>query len=55
MSIQHSRQRVLDYEHCRYGQSRISFRGPKKNLKGRFIAFLGGSETYGKFVRKPVF
>lgn len=53
MSFHHSIHRSLDYDPVRYGASRISFRGPKKDLRGRYVAFLGGSETYGKFIRRP--
>ncbi|MFY0597115.1 MAG: hypothetical protein JXQ85_11845 [Cognatishimia sp.] len=53
MSLQKSRQRALDYLPCRYGSTRVDFRGPKKRLKGRYLAFLGGSETYGKFIPQP--
>lgn len=44
---------ALDYQPCRYGQSRLLFRGPKKRLDTRYIAVLGGSRTYGKFVATP--
>lgn len=44
---------ALDYRPCRYGSSRLLFRGPKKILKKPYIAFVGGSETYGKFVASP--
>lgn len=53
MSFQYSSHRSLNYDPVRYGASRISFRGPKKDISGRYVAFLGGSETYGKFVEKP--
>ncbi|NQY59190.1 DUF6473 family protein [Cognatishimia sp.] len=53
MSFHHSVQRSLDYNPVRYGTSRISFRGPTKDLGGRYVAFLGGSETYGKFIQEP--
>ncbi|MEP3345863.1 MAG: DUF6473 family protein [Litoreibacter sp.] len=43
----------LSYNQCRYGQSKLLFRGPRRSLKGDYISFLGGSETYGKFVEKP--
>lgn len=43
----------LNYEPCHYGESRLSFRGPKKSLEDPFLAFLGGTETYGKFVEQP--
>ncbi|MBS0563864.1 MAG: hypothetical protein JSR87_05125 [Proteobacteria bacterium] len=44
---------ALDYFPCRYGQSKLLFRGPRRRIEGRFCAFLGGSETYGKFVPAP--
>ena len=44
---------ALDYNVCRYGSSRMLYRGPKKRLNNNYIAFLGGSETYGKFVATP--
>jgi len=43
----------LDYMPCRYGASKLLFRGPKRDLAGRYVAFLGGTETYGKFIRQP--
>jgi len=44
---------ALDYLPCRYGTSKMLFRGPKRNLEAPFVAFLGGTETYGKFLQKP--
>lgn len=43
----------LDYYPCRYGNSKLLFRGPRSKLDEDFIAFLGGSETYGKYVEQP--
>lgn len=43
----------LNYNQCRYGQSKLLFRGPRRSLKKDYISFIGGSETYGKFVEKP--
>ena len=43
----------LDYMPCRYGASKLLFRGPRQNLTGRYAAFLGGTETYGKFISRP--
>ncbi|WP_010137395.1 DUF6473 family protein [Oceanicola sp. S124] len=43
----------LDYFPCRYGQSKTLFRGPRRRIDGDFIAFLGGAETYGKFIAHP--
>jgi hypothetical protein len=44
---------ALDYYPCRYGASRLLFRGPRRSLDRPFIAFLGGTETYGKYVSDP--
>lgn len=43
----------LDYAPCRYGASRTLFRGPAKSLDGAYVAVLGGTETYGRFVEHP--
>lgn len=43
----------LDYYPCRYGTSRLIFRGPRRDLSLPFVAALGGTETYGKFVPEP--
>lgn len=43
----------LSYAPCRYGTSRILFRGPRRPLDGRYIAFVGGTETYGRFIAEP--
>ncbi len=43
----------VNYAPCRYGTSRLYFRGPPRDLSGPYIAFLGGSETYGKFIDRP--
>lgn len=44
---------ALDYAPCRYGASRVVFRGPAKSLDVPYVAVLGGTETYGKFVSDP--
>ncbi len=43
----------LSYEPCRYGLSRIFFRGPKHDLNQPYLACLGGTETFGKFIENP--
>lgn len=43
----------LDYAPCRHGPSRMLFRGPARALKGDFVACLGGTETYGKYIARP--
>lgn len=44
---------ALNYAPCRYGNSRVLFRGPQRRLDVPYIAFLGGTETYGKFINAP--
>ncbi|WP_353473284.1 DUF6473 family protein [Salipiger sp. H15] len=53
MSVAGSFQGALEYFPCRYGRSRLLFRGPKRALDGRYLAFLGGAETFGRFVEAP--
>ncbi|MCE0507028.1 DUF6473 family protein [Roseivivax sp. GX 12232] len=43
----------LDYAPCHYGTSRVAFRGPKPALTGGYVACLGGSETFGRFLARP--
>lgn len=45
--------RSIDYMPWRCPGSRLVFRGPRRRLDGEFIAFLGGLETYGKFIERP--
>lgn len=42
-----------DYALCRYGLSRMTFRGPQKRLTEKYVAFLGSTETFGKFLDQP--
>ncbi len=44
---------ALDYLPCRYGDSKLLFRGPRRDMSEPYVAFLGGTETYGKFIAKP--
>lgn len=44
---------ALNYAPCRYGNSRILFRGPQRRLDAPYVAFVGGTETYGKFIKTP--
>lgn len=43
----------LDYFPCRYGEARLTFRGPAQTLRQGYVAALGGTETYGKFIAEP--
>ncbi len=44
---------ALDDAPCRYGESRLLVRGPQRSLEAPYVAFLGSSDTYGKFVDRP--
>ncbi len=44
---------ALDYLSCGYGQDRLQFRGPERALDKPYAVFIGGTETYGKFVARP--
>ncbi|MGE5200171.1 MAG: DUF6473 family protein [Rhodospirillaceae bacterium] len=43
----------LNYFPCRYGTSKLLFRGPKRRLEKPYVAVVGGTEAYGKFVERP--
>lgn len=43
----------LDYLPCRYGASKLLFRGPRRDLSKPYLAFVGATETYGKFIDRP--
>ncbi|WP_101341936.1 DUF6473 family protein [Cereibacter azotoformans] len=53
MAFAYQGEGALDYFPCRYGASKLLFRGPRRSLEGSFCAVLGGTETYGKFVPRP--
>lgn len=53
MSYEGAGRKALDYELCQYGGSKLLFRGPKVDLNTQHIAFLGGTETFGKFIPAP--
>lgn len=53
MTYENLGQGALDYFPCRYGKSKLLFRGPRKKMAGEYIAMIGGTETYGKFIEKP--
>lgn len=42
-----------DYAPCRYGASKAVFRGPGRDLSRPYVAMLGGSATFGKYVDRP--
>ena len=53
MTYENLGQGALDYFPCRYGKSKLLFRGPRKKMAGEFVTMIGGTETYGKFIEKP--
>lgn len=53
MAFEYAGNGALDYYPCRYGDSRLMFRGPRRMLDRDYIAAFGGSETYGRFVLDP--
>ncbi|MGR3368771.1 MAG: DUF6473 family protein [Sagittula sp.] len=53
MSVHGGGHGSLEYYPCRYGNSRVMFRGPRRDLQGQYVAFLGSTETYGRFVEAP--
>ncbi len=44
----------LDYAVCRYGGSRLLFRGPKRPTDKPYITFVGGTDVFGKYVERPL-
>ena len=44
---------ALDISLCHYEGSRLLFRGPARRLDRPFVAVLGASESYGKYVERP--
>lgn len=44
---------ALRLEPCTYGLSKVPFRGPRRPTNGQYIACLGSSDTFAKFVPEP--
>lgn len=42
-----------DYAPCQYGASKLVFRGPPRDMGGRYGVVIGGTETFGKYVAQP--
>ncbi|PLL11910.1 hypothetical protein C0V75_13475 [Tabrizicola sp. TH137] len=53
MAYDYAGEGSLDYMPCRYGRSRLLFRGPRRDLSGWFVAVLGGIEAYGRYIPQP--
>ncbi|MFK7943048.1 MAG: DUF6473 family protein [Paracoccaceae bacterium] len=44
---------LFDYKTYRFGRSRQVFRGPQPTLKGKYLACIGSSYTFGRYVDIP--
>lgn len=44
---------MIQYDLCRYGGTKLAFRGPPRTFDVPYIAALGGTETFGPFVQAP--
>lgn len=53
MSYENLGRGALDYQPCHYENSRLLFRGPARDLSRPYVLFVGGTETYGKFLARP--
>ena len=54
MRHEHIGEAEIDYQLCRYGAAKMLFRGPRRSTRGDYVAFIGGTEFYGKNVEHPV-
>lgn len=53
MSYELTSASALSDEPCRYGTSKLLVRGPRRDLDLPYLAFMGGTEVYGRFVEVP--
>ena len=53
MSIEIPGAGASDIGLCRYAGSKLACRGPMRPLDGPYVAFIGGTETFGRFVTVP--
>ena len=44
---------LFDYKLYRFGQMQQVFRGPAPDLHGRYVVYLGGSGTFGRYSERP--
>ncbi len=54
MAYEHLGDGALDYDPCRYGMSKLLFRGPRKVLSNPYVVLVGGTEIYGRYVEDPL-
>lgn len=43
----------VEYAPCRYGASKLTFRGPKTAMDKEYLVAMGATETFGRFVERP--
>ncbi|MDF1854698.1 DUF6473 family protein [Pseudooceanicola sp.] len=53
MTYEMRRDEALDYFSYCYDGSKSRFRGPRRRIEGNYIAFLGGTDTFGRFIPRP--
>lgn len=53
MTLHYIHSDTPDYEFCTYGNSSLQFRGPPCDLGQPYLAYLGGAETFGRFMETP--
>ena len=53
MTVSSTRSRRIDYAPCKYNGSRLWFRGPMRSLRSPYVACLGGSSIYGRYLEVP--
>lgn len=53
MRYENMRQSALDYQMFSLPESRLQFRGPKPDFGSDYVVFLGGAETFGRFLTDP--
>lgn len=53
MAFEYVSDRFLNYDTCRYGRSRLIFRGPYRMPQALDIAVVGGTGVFGKLVPRP--
>lgn len=53
MAVQGPAGKGIDYATCTYGTSANIFRGPEQRPRSDYIVCIGGTETFGRFIRAP--
>ena len=53
MTCEGIRSETLDYDFYHCGRSKLRFRGPPAEGTSPYVTFVGGTETFGKFIPEP--